>query len=141
MLVDTHHFARWGLVRGAGRTIPLASELALPPRRKTIDAASPVIRKSSKMTYGPRGGWVKLDGQCYPIRAGVSTISGYSAHADQRDLLNFVKRMRHWPGEARLAHGDPGARATLRQQLLDLAQEQGHPMKVLLPSSTPALAG
>lgn len=77
------------------------------------------------MAYVPRGGWVKLDGQCYPIRAGVSTISGYSAHADQRDLLNFVKRMRHWPGEARLAHGDPGARATLREQLLDLAQKRG----------------
>jgi metallo-beta-lactamase family protein len=96
---------------------------------------------SAIQKYGPRGGWVELDGQRYPIRAGVSTISGYSAHADQRDLLNFVKRMRHWPGEVRLVHGDPAARATLQQQLLDLAQERGHAMKVVLPSSVPSLAG
>jgi predicted metal-dependent RNase len=38
-------------------------------------------------TYGPRGGWVELDGQRITIRAGVHTLGGYSAHADQRDLL------------------------------------------------------
>jgi metallo-beta-lactamase family protein len=83
--------------------------------------------------YGPRGGWVELDGQRYPIRAGVDTISGYSAHADQRDLLNFVKRMRHLPGEVRLVHGDSQARATLREQLLTLARERGHAMNIVLP--------
>jgi metallo-beta-lactamase family protein len=83
--------------------------------------------------YGPRGGWVELDGQRYPIRAGVDTISGYSAHADQRDLLNFVKRMRHLPGEVRLVHGDLQARATLREELLDMARERGHAMNVVLP--------
>ena len=63
--------------------------------------------------YGPRGGWVELDGQRYTIRAGVHTLEGYSAHADQQDLLNFVSRMRDKPRQIRLVHGDEGARAAL----------------------------
>ena len=67
--------------------------------------------------YGPQGGWVELDGARIDIKAGVSSISGYSAHADQRDLLNFVKRMRRWPSTIRLVHGDQGARTALRSEL------------------------
>ena len=63
--------------------------------------------------YGPRGGWVELDGQRYTIRAGVHTLEGYSAHADQQDLLNFVSRMRDKPRQIRLVHGDTGAKAAL----------------------------
>lgn len=63
--------------------------------------------------YGPRGGWVELDGQRYTIRAGVHTLEGYSAHADQQDLLNFVGRMRDKPRQIRLVHGDAGAKAAL----------------------------
>ena len=63
--------------------------------------------------YGPRGGWVELDGQRYTIRAGVHTLDGYSAHADQQDLLNFVGRMRDKPRQIRLVHGDAGAKAAL----------------------------
>ena len=63
--------------------------------------------------YGPRGGWVELDGQRYTIRAGVHSLEGYSAHADQQDLLNFVGRMRDKPRQIRLVHGDLGAKAAL----------------------------
>ncbi|MDD2321000.1 MAG: MBL fold metallo-hydrolase RNA specificity domain-containing protein, partial [Geobacteraceae bacterium] len=63
--------------------------------------------------YGPRGGYVVLDGRRYPIRARVHTISGYSAHADQQNLVNFVRRMRSWPGEIRLVHGDEEAKKAL----------------------------
>ncbi len=34
--------------------------------------------------YGPKGGWVDIDGQQMDIKAGVTSISGYSAHADQK---------------------------------------------------------
>ena len=63
--------------------------------------------------YGPLGGWMNLDGQRYTIRAGVHTLEGYSAHADQQDLLNFVGRMRDKPRQIRLVHGDTGAKAAL----------------------------
>jgi metallo-beta-lactamase family protein len=66
--------------------------------------------------YGPKGGWVELDHQRYDIRAHVHTISGYSAHADQQDLVNFVKRMRVKPQQIRIVHGDDEAKAELRRK-------------------------
>jgi metallo-beta-lactamase family protein len=79
--------------------------------------------------YGSNGGYVLLDGERYPIRAGVETIGGYSAHADQNDLLRFVRRIRHTPREVRLVHGDRTAKQQLKGEL-----ERLHPeMDVLIP--------
>jgi metallo-beta-lactamase family protein len=82
--------------------------------------------------YGPKGGWVMLDGQRIDIRARVETVSGYSAHADQHDLLNFVRRMRYPPTEVRLVHGDADAQAALKAKLLEWAEGAGHEMSVTL---------
>jgi len=68
--------------------------------------------------YGPRGGYVMLDGERYDIRAGVATIGGYSAHADRDDLVRFVKRMRCPPRQVRLVHGEPEAQAGLKAALI-----------------------
>ncbi len=71
--------------------------------------------------YGSRqGAYVELDGKRYNINAGIHTISGYSAHADQRDLLNFVLRMRHKPKQIRIVHGDDVAKRQLRKKLMKL---------------------
>ena len=59
-------------------------------------------------------------GQRITIRAAVHTLGGYSAHADQKDLLNFVGRMRHKPRQIRLVHGDAGAKEALRKLLSGL---------------------
>lgn len=67
--------------------------------------------------YGPRGGYVVLDGERYDIRARVHTVAGYSAHADQQNLVNFVKRMRVRPTEIRLVHGEENARTELAKVL------------------------
>ncbi|WP_299199304.1 MBL fold metallo-hydrolase [uncultured Amphritea sp.] len=67
--------------------------------------------------YRERGGYVFLDNERIDIRAGVHTISGYSAHADQKNLINFVKRMRHKPKEIRIVHGDNEAKQALRKEL------------------------
>jgi metallo-beta-lactamase family protein len=68
--------------------------------------------------YGPQGGWVELDNERYSIRARVETIGGYSAHADQQGLVNFVKRIKHKPREIRLVHGDKGAKQALKEALV-----------------------
>ncbi|WP_415906485.1 MBL fold metallo-hydrolase [Neptuniibacter sp. QD72_48] len=73
--------------------------------------------------YGPRGGYVYLDEDKIDIKAGVYTISGYSAHADQKDLVNFVKRMRFMPKEIRIVHGDAEAKQALRMKLQALVLE------------------
>jgi metallo-beta-lactamase family protein len=67
--------------------------------------------------YGPRGGYVDLDGQRIDIRAGIHTIGGYSAHADQKDLLHFIERMRAWPKQVRLVHGDASAKKALAERM------------------------
>ncbi|MEC9254323.1 MAG: MBL fold metallo-hydrolase RNA specificity domain-containing protein, partial [Pseudomonadota bacterium] len=79
--------------------------------------------------YGPRGGYVYLDGEKTDIRAGVYTLSGYSAHADQKDLLNFIKRMRYHPKTVRIVHGDDEAKAALRSKI----QRQFTDSQVVIP--------
>ncbi len=68
--------------------------------------------------YGPRNGYVELDGERYTIKAKVDTIGGYSGHADQNGLVRFVKGMRHKPQEIRLVHGNKKAKESLWQALL-----------------------
>ncbi len=83
--------------------------------------------------YGPRGGWVMLDGERYDIRAGIATISGYSAHADQAGLLGFIQQMRSWPTHIHLVHGDADAREALKLKLEASAEKRGKTLLVSLP--------
>lgn len=83
--------------------------------------------------HGPHGGWVELDGERYEIRAGIETLGGYSAHADQKGLVRFVTGMRHWPGQVRLVHGDDGAKQRLGALLKDAARRKGVEMEVVIP--------
>ncbi|MEH6388819.1 MAG: MBL fold metallo-hydrolase [Pseudomonas profundi] len=84
--------------------------------------------------YGPRGGYVDLDGERFDIKAGVHTIGGYSAHADQNGLVNFITGMRHWPEEVRLVHGETDAKQALAEKLAKQAKLKAHPMKITIPS-------
>ncbi|CAM5221085.1 MBL fold metallo-hydrolase RNA specificity domain-containing protein [Alishewanella longhuensis] len=65
--------------------------------------------------YGPKGGYVQIDGSKVTIKAEVITLSGYSAHADQQGLLSFVSGIRKKPAEVRLVHGDTQAKHRLQQ--------------------------
>ena len=67
--------------------------------------------------YGPSGGYVTINGKKITIKAGIYTMGGYSAHAGQTDLLNFVKRMWRKPSEIRLSHGDDRAKQNLQALL------------------------
>jgi metallo-beta-lactamase family protein len=79
--------------------------------------------------HGPKGGYVDLEGERIAIRAGIHTLGGFSAHADQKDLVNFIGRMRVKPREVRIVHGDADAKAALAGLLRKL-----HPgMQVVIP--------
>ncbi|MGQ7247142.1 MBL fold metallo-hydrolase RNA specificity domain-containing protein [Halomonas sp. V046] len=73
-----------------------------------------------------RPGWVKIDGEKVLIRAMIKTVAGYSAHADQADLVRFVTGIDPQPGEVRLVHGEEGARRELGKVL----REKSHRMVV-----------
>ena len=62
---------------------------------------------------------VALNGKNSRIRAGVHTLSGYSAHADQQGLLDWVARMPEKPGRIHLVHGEPQARKALAARLVE----------------------
>jgi metallo-beta-lactamase family protein len=64
-----------------------------------------------------KGESVFIDRQPITVRARVHTLSGYSAHADQSDLLRFVQGMSEKPTEIRLVHGEETARQTLQGKL------------------------
>ena len=83
--------------------------------------------------HGPRGGYVNLEGERIQIKAGVHTLGGYSAHADQKGLVNFITRMRHWPSEVRLVHGDPEAKEALAGKLRQHAEDKNIEMKIIIP--------
>ncbi len=70
--------------------------------------------------YGPQNGYVELDGQRYDIQAAVHTLGGYSAHADQFDLLKFIRRIRRKPREIRIVHGDDDAKLALKGAIQEL---------------------
>src|SRR5690554_5891396 len=70
--------------------------------------------------YGPTNGYVVLDGERYTIRAAVETIGGYSAHADQQGLVEFVRGMKQRPSDIRLVHGEKKAKDELFKELLKL---------------------
>jgi metallo-beta-lactamase family protein len=68
-------------------------------------------------TSGPKGGYVDLDGGRLDIRAGITSIGCYSAHADQKGLVEFVTGMQQWPTEVRVVHGEAKAKRALGAQL------------------------
>lgn len=74
------------------------------------------------LKYSKRpGGYVVLDGEKFDIKARVHTLSGYSAHADQKGLIEWVASMSEKPGEIKLVHGEPGAQRALYKAIWQVA--------------------
>lgn len=84
-------------------------------------------------TYGPKGGYVDLDGERFDIRAGVASIGGYSAHADQQGLIAFVTGMNTWPKEIRLIHGEDRAKQELSNRLRNAYADNQREVRVVVP--------
>jgi metallo-beta-lactamase family protein len=52
---------------------------------------------------------VRLFGEDVPVRARIATLGGFSAHADQSALLNWLSHLRAAPRKLFLVHGEPHA--------------------------------
>jgi metallo-beta-lactamase family protein len=71
---------------------------------------------------------VKLDGQPRPVRCKTRSISGFSAHADESELLDWLAHFaagkkpgeRGYPRRVFLVHGDPEAQVALEPRVRDL---------------------
>jgi metallo-beta-lactamase family protein len=60
---------------------------------------------------------VRIDHHNHPVRAKTHTLTGYSAHADQSDLIRFVEGIPVKPREIRLVHGEDPAKEVLADKL------------------------
>jgi len=58
---------------------------------------------------------VKIHGSYVPVKAEVVQIDGFSAHADQGELLDWLGAAERKPRQVYLIHGDPTAADRLRQ--------------------------
>jgi len=50
---------------------------------------------------------VRILGEEYKVKAKVVQISGFSAHADKNDMLNWLKKLESPPRQIFLVHGEP----------------------------------
>lgn len=69
--------------------------------------------------YGPQGGYVVLDHQRVSIRAHIHTLGGYSAHADQAELLEFMNASEAPVKAVRLVHGEASAKQALASKIAE----------------------
>ena len=63
---------------------------------------------------------IRLDGQTHEVRCRVISISGFSAHADESELLDWVGNFRRGtrrPKRVFIVHGDPPAEAALEPKV------------------------
>lgn len=60
---------------------------------------------------------VRIHGQMHPVRANVVKINGFSAHADQRELLRWLTGFRSSPKRVFIVHGEEEAATTFARIL------------------------
>ena len=61
---------------------------------------------------------VRIHGQSFPVRAEIAEISGFSAHADYKELSDWVEPLKkHPPKTIFVTHGEPAAAAALHDRL------------------------
>ncbi|RCW92008.1 MBL fold metallo-hydrolase RNA specificity domain-containing protein [Winogradskyella arenosi] len=104
-----------GMVTG-GRVLTYLQQL--------IDQARTTVLLVGYQAEGTRGRQllegaheIRFFGKYYPVKATIKSIDSLSAHADQDDLLQWVKGIKNIPEEVFLIHGEPTALDALRVKL------------------------
>ncbi len=65
---------------------------------------------------------VKIFGEEIAVNARIEYIEGYSGHADQEWLLNFIYSFIHKPKHIFLVHGEPEGQKILKDKILETTQ-------------------
>ena len=76
-----------------------------------------------------QGSRIRFKKKSVTLNAKTYNISGFSAHADQSDLLAFTQGIPKLPGEIRLVHGDKEAKDAFARKLRELDRW----MKIVVP--------
>lgn len=107
-----------GMVTG-GRVLTYLKQL--------VDVPSTTILLVGYMAEGTRGRQLlegahelKLYGKYYPVKANVQHLESLSAHADQGELLLWMKDIKNIPERVFLIHGEPLALDAFRVKIRDV---------------------
>ncbi|HDS1734793.1 MBL fold metallo-hydrolase [Pseudomonas sp. BP8] len=73
---------------------------------------------------------IDLDGESLALRAKVVTLEGYSSHADQQGLLDFVLGMAQPPRQVVLVHGEARSKRVLARALVKSFDDLGQSVQV-----------
>ncbi len=73
---------------------------------------------------------LKFFGKYYPVNAKVESIHSLSAHADQRELLEWLENISNTPEQVFLIHGEPTAADAFRVKLQDVYYWNAHIPKI-----------
>lgn len=60
---------------------------------------------------------LKIDNKPYPVRAHITTIDMFSAHADFNETLEWLSHFKVAPKKLFLTHGEPEARQSLKKKI------------------------
>ena len=63
---------------------------------------------------------VRIDGQTFDVACQVRSISGFSAHADEPELLGWLRNFTVAPKLTFIVHGDPAAQAAFEPKVKEL---------------------
>ena len=106
-----------GMVTG-GRVLTYLQQL--------IDEKSTTVLLVGYQAEGTRGrqllegaNEIKFFGKYYPVKATIKSIESLSAHADQKELLNWVSEIKNIPEHVFLVHGEPTALDAFRVKIND----------------------
>tara|TARA_R110002073_G_scaffold40547_5_gene114980 strand:+ start:86505 stop:87881 length:1377 start_codon:yes stop_codon:yes gene_type:complete len=94
--------------------------------QQQIDESSTTVLLVGYQAEGTRGRQlqegaqeIKFFGKYYPVKAAIKNIESLSAHADQKELLNWVSAIKNIPEQVYLIHGEPTASDALRVKIKD----------------------
>ena len=94
-----------------------AAALAVTAAAASVQAAATPV--STSAVAEEKFTWVRIFGEEYDVRARVEAIEGYSAHADQTELLSWASNFDSGRlQQLFLVHGEPDAATTLAGKLV-----------------------
>jgi len=76
---------------------------------------------------------VKIFGEEIQVKAQISTIGGFSAHADQKAILNWLGGFKSPPAQIFITHGEPDASLALSQKI---SSQFGRKATIPVPGQT-----
>ncbi|MEM5565498.1 MBL fold metallo-hydrolase [Psychroserpens sp. AS72] len=107
-----------GMVTG-GRVLTYLQQL--------IDEPSTTVLLVGYQAEGTRGRQllegaheIRFFGKYYPVNATIKSIESLSAHADQKDLINWMSKIKNIPEKIFLVHGEPTASDAFRVKIKDV---------------------